>query len=82
MGTIVKAGAIIIGGTAALYLVLFLVVMPMMAKGPAMAQAMGANIYAALYIPLRDALPAPNAIRTMMQDYEHYWCVGSSQCEL
>jgi hypothetical protein len=83
MGIVGKAGAIIAAGTLALYVVLFLVVLPVMAKAPpGMTSAMARGVYAVLYRPLRDSLSTTNAIRLVWQDYEAYWCAGSAGCEL
>jgi hypothetical protein len=83
MKTIAKAGAIIIAGTLALYVVLFLVDLPLMAKAPVgMTSSMASGVYASLYRPVRDALPSDNVVRRAWQDYEHYWCSGSTRCRL
>lgn len=82
MSSAPKAVAIILGATIALYLVIFLISVPAMSSRVPMARAMGTNIYAAMYRPVRDLLPPDNFVRGLWQDYEAYWCGGSRSCEL
>ena len=83
MSTVGKAGVIIAVAVLALYVVIFLAVVPLMAKTPAgMTNAMATGIYAALYRPVRNSLPTDNVIRLAWQDYEAYWCAASAGCVL
>ena len=84
MGLVTKAVGFIVGGATVFYLVLFLAALPAMANAPksSMIHAMAANVYNALYVPLRDALPRGNFLRELIIDYESYCCAGSSGCVL
>ncbi len=83
MGIVAKAGAIIVAAVLVLYLVLFLTILPMMAITPVgMTNAMAVGIYASLYRPVRDALPAGYFIRLAWRDYEVFCCAGSTGCQL
>ena len=84
MGLVAKAGGVILGIAAVFYIVLFLVAMPTMANAPRSSaiHATSVNLYATLYMPVRDALPYGNFLRGLIVDYERYWCAGISSCVL
>lgn len=83
MKSIVVAGAIILAGATAIYLLMFLAILPVMANAPVgMTSSMASGIYASLYRPVRDALPPGSVVWRAWNDYELYWCSGSDRCAL
>ena len=82
MGRIILGGGIIGGVSLALYIVIFLITLPVMANAPRSALPFAVNLYATLYTPVRDAIPSDNFIHGLWRDYEHYWCGGSAKCKL
>lgn len=77
-----KAAIIILSAAIAMYVLLFFVAVPAMTSRAPMAHAMGVNIYAVMYRPVRDMLPSGNFVLGLWRDYEAFWCSGSDSCEL
>ncbi len=84
MNPALKAVLFILGGGGAFYGLLFLISLPIMASASenSMLHAMSRNVYATLYIPMRNLLPHGSGVREAIHDYERWACEGASGCAL
>ena len=77
-----KVVAILFGGIVALYIVGWLLAVPVSVLSRGFGKAAALNMHAVLYAPLRDALPTGNPVRVVLMAYQNYWCSQGGGCEV
>ncbi len=82
MRSILKATTFVLLAVVVIYLLLFLVSVPLVTKTSGLPKMLALNIYDTMYRPVRKQLPYRNIVRDTWRDYEYHWCEGAMNCDI